>query len=327
MRRIDVLIIDLTKMTDPLTDILALVGATTHVSVGFAAGGAWAVRTPSHPGLKFNAVVRGSAWLLMEGQTEPVELQPGDCFVLTRGRPFVLATDLALPASDAEAVFEATTDGVARLGEGETFLVYGGRMELDEADAALLLDNLPPVIIVRAASAQAVRMQWLLGEFRREIEHPSMGSGAFVRSLMQLMFIEGMRAGLDAFEGSLTGWAGALADPRIGATLRAIHAQPERAWRHAELAAIAGMSPSTFAAHFRARIGTSPLDYHLQWRMRVAARALRTQEASIASTALSLGYGSDSAFSNAFRRVVGMSPGQYRTKAGTGGAATPPPVP
>lgn len=318
MREARELIIDLTDMVDPLTDILDLIGATTHVSVGFAAGGAWAVRTPSHPGLKFNAVVRGSAWLLVEGGPEPVELQSGDCFVLTQGRPFVLTTDLALPASDAEAVFATTTDGVARLGEGETFLVYGGRMELDEADASLLLDSLPPVIIVRAASAQAARLQWLLGEFRREIEHPSMGSGAFVRSLMQLMFIEGMRVGLNASEGALTGWAGALADPRIGASLRAMHAQPERAWRHAELAAIAGMSPSAFAAHFRARIGASPLDYHLQWRMRLAARALRTQEASIGAIALSMGYGSDSAFSNAFRRVVGMSPGQYRRKAGRG---------
>ena len=83
------------------------------------------------------------------------------------------------------------------------------------------------------------------------------------------------------------------------------------------LAAVAGVSRSTFALRFKRKVGVAPLEYLLRWRMQLAARDLRTRGGTISSIAESLGYDSDSAFSNAFKRVVACSPRAYRERHAT----------
>ena len=75
------------------------------------------------------------------------------------------------------------------------------------------------------------------------------------------------------------------------------------------------MSRTTFVVRFKTVAGVPPLTYLLNWRMRLADRALRTESVRVAALALSLGYTSESAFSNAFKRTVGMSPKRYREAA------------
>jgi AraC-like DNA-binding protein len=104
----------------------------------------------------------------------------------------------------------------------------------------------------------------------------------------------------------------ALADPRLRAAIEAMHAQPARRWTLSQLAAVAGQSRSAFALHFRKRVGVTPLDYLLRWRMRLATRRLKGGSARITLIAQALGYDSDSAFSHAFKRVMACSPRQYR---------------
>lgn len=73
------------------------------------------------------------------------------------------------------------------------------------------------------------------------------------------------------------------------------------------------MSRTTFAVHFRTIAGTAPLAYLTEWRMRLAERTLREEATPVAAIARSLGYASESAFSNAFKRVTGSSPSAYRS--------------
>ncbi len=54
--------------------------------------------------------------------------------------------------------------------------------------------------------------------------------------------------------------------------------------------------------------------------MRLAERALREENIPVSVLARSLGYGSESAFSNAFKRVTGNAPTRYRTAARGAGA-------
>lgn len=91
-----------------------------------------------------------------------------------------------------------------------------------------------------------------------------------------------------------------------------MHSQPDRPWGLAELARAAGMSRTSFAERFRVAAGTPPLAYLSSWRMILAQRALRDPDARVGTIAAELGYGSDSAFSTAFKREVGVSPLQYR---------------
>ena len=91
--------------------------------------------------------------------------------------------------------------------------------------------------------------------------------------------------------------------------------EPARGWGLEALARDCGMSRATFAAHFKTNAGITPLAYLTQWRMRLAERALRDGNATISSLGYSLGYASESAFSNAFKRLVGQAPARYRADA------------
>ena len=71
------------------------------------------------------------------------------------------------------------------------------------------------------------------------------------------------------------------------------------------------MSRSTFALKFKETVGTSPMEYLTRWRMLLASDRLANSGDPISVIALSLGYESESAFSTAFKRVMGCSPRQY----------------
>jgi len=90
-----------------------------------------------------------------------------------------------------------------------------------------------------------------------------------------------------------------------------MHAQPGTRWTVAKLASAAGLSRSSFAARFEARLGVAPLEYLLQWRMQRARHALRSGTAPIGRLASELGYASESAFGNAFKRFFGRAPKSY----------------
>jgi transcriptional regulator GlxA family with amidase domain len=129
--------------------------------------------------------------------------------------------------------------------------------------------------------------------------------------LAQVLFVHMLRAHADR-PTRPAGWLGALRDDRIGAALRAMHADMAHRWTLEELAKIAKMSRSAFAASFKNQVGRAPLEYLIQWRMAVARDALRRNTHSISELTFATGYESESAFSTAFRRVVGTSPKQFR---------------
>jgi AraC-like DNA-binding protein len=120
---------------------------------------------------------------------------------------------------------------------------------------------------------------------------------------LRLHLAEGLRGGV--------GWLFALADKQIGAAIQTMHDDPAHRWNLQELAECAGMSRSSFALKFKLTVGESPMVYLTRWRMLLAEDRLANSTDPISAVALALGYESESAFSTAFRRVVGCSPRQY----------------
>jgi AraC-like DNA-binding protein len=90
-----------------------------------------------------------------------------------------------------------------------------------------------------------------------------------------------------------------------------MHADPGRRWTLQDLALVAGMSRSTFAARFKTTVGEPAMDYLTRWRMMLAADRLAKGRFSISTVAPAVGYESDSAFSAAFKRVIGRSPREF----------------
>src|ERR1700734_1490790 len=95
---------------DPLSDVLSLLKLRSYISGGFEVGGDLAIQFPKHQGIKCYAVVSGQCWLSVEGVPDPVLLTTGDCFLLPRGLPFCLATDLSITPVDFHALL---SDGKA----------------------------------------------------------------------------------------------------------------------------------------------------------------------------------------------------------------------
>jgi AraC-like DNA-binding protein len=299
-------------MTDALSDILSLLEARSYVSTGLKTGGEWSVVTHAFEGLKFNAVIWGHAWLKTESMAVPLRLSAGDCFILTSGTAFVMASDLTLAPVPAEQVFAAAKDGIAQWNGSDEFFVLGGKMTLDEPVARLLLDVLPDHIHLDAETPDAEALRWLIQRLVSEVSQPRPGGSSAGPHLMHLIFIESLRAFLHGSDVLASGWAAGLRDPRLAKSVAAMHAESRRDWTLIELADIAGMSRANFALRFKQCIGISPMNYLSRWRMYLASRDLRQGTDSVSSIALALGFGSESAFSAAFKRHFGHAPTAHR---------------
>src|ERR1700744_1383387 len=112
---------------DPLSDVLLLLKLPTYMVGGFDQAGEWAVQFTPLEGIKCYALVAGQCWLVVEGVGEPVHLETGDCFLLPRGLPFRLASDVRLKPMDAPTLFQPPLNGGIRTwnGGGECFGVGG----------------------------------------------------------------------------------------------------------------------------------------------------------------------------------------------------------
>ena len=310
---------------DPLSDVLALLRPRSSVSAGFAAAGDWSLRfADQHGRIKCYAVVAGSCWLQVEDGPAPVRLRAGECFVLPSGRPFRLASDLALEPRDSSTLFPpAQPGGVVSVNGGGEFLLVGSRFALAGTQAAVLLRTLPAIMQVSGDGDRAALL-WAVERMRQELREAQPGSALVAEHLAHMMLVQVLRLHLADRAGQAVGWFYALADRQIGAALTALHADPARRWTVADLARLAGLSRSGFALKFRALVGETPMDYLAQWRMLLAADRLATTAQPVSAIALSLGYDSESAFSTAFRRIMGCSPRQH---ARPRDAAQPGPAP
>ncbi len=299
--------------SDPFSDILKLTNAETFVSGGFTAGGSWAIRFPAPDKIKFFALVKGNCWLRIDGQQSPIRVEEGDVFLLSAQPSFVLASDLTTVPVDATGLFTGTVYRTAKLGHGEDCIQIGGHVRLDPSSGGLLADVLPPLIHVKAASPHATVLRWLLDQLVREPAAQLPGAALASAQLAQLLFVHILRVHVETSGLLATGWLRAIADQRLAPALRLMHAEPGRAWQLEELAKAAAMSRTTFAHHFKTAAGVPPLTYLTEWRMRLAERALREENTPVSILAGQLGYTSESAFSNAFKRITGNAPKRYRT--------------
>jgi AraC-like DNA-binding protein len=138
-----------------------------------------------------------------------------------------------------------------------------------------------------------------------------------------MMLVQALRLHLgEGLKGGV-GWLFALADKQMSAAINAMHGDPAQRWTLQDLAERAGMSRSTFALKFKERVGASPMDYLTRWRMLLAGDKLSNSNDPISVIARSLGYESESAFSTAFKRVMGCSPRQHRNPASNPASTSP----
>jgi AraC-like DNA-binding protein len=185
-----------------------------------------------------------------------------------------------------------------------------------------LLDSLPSVI--KAGDPHGSDAGWL-GQFIRlamiESANKRAGGESVLAKLSELMFIEVVRRHLAALPPEQAGWLAGLRDPFVGKALSLMHANPARDWTIGDLAKDVGLSRSVLAERFGDLAGMPPMQYLAKWRMQIASGLLSGGNANIASVAAEVGYGSEAAFSRAFKKMVGVPPSDWRRRLGNDGSA------
>jgi AraC-like DNA-binding protein len=297
---------------DPLSDVLSLLKPRSYMSGGFDMGGEWSVRFGQHEGVKCYALVSGRCWLCVEGVPDPVRVEAGDCFLLPRGWPFHLTSDLTLTPVEAHTMFLLPLNGVIRsYNSGGDCFGVGGHFAFSGNHAGILLGMLPPIVHIRKESDRAA-MRWCLERMMQELRERQPGGVLVAQQLAYMMLVQALRLHLAEGLSGGVGWLFALADQQMSTAITCMHDNPAHRWTLQKLAERAGMSRSTFALKFKQTVGESPIEYLTRWRMLLAGDKLVNSTDPISIISVSLGYESESAFSTAFKRVMGSSPRQYR---------------
>ena len=294
-------------MSDPLTDIVALLNPRpTHTKLVEGAG-KWRIIRESAGEAFYCAVLQGECLMSINGKS-PTLLVAGD-FVLIPATYTLESTSAG--ASPPEGITMPTflEEGHVRIGSttgAAEFLMNVGHCEFDTPDKQLIVALLPNEILIKGQRRFVTLFELLLDESRTR--RP--GRDAVLTHLLQLILVESLRS--DPQLSTTTGILKGLQHERIAIALHLIHENPGADWQIAQLARECAMSRSSFFAVFSETVGMSPGQYLLFWRMSLARKALMSGKDKIEQIALRTGYQSASAFNVAFTRYAGMPPGEFR---------------
>lgn len=300
---------------DPLADVLNIARVDGAIMAQVRATEPWGVKLAPITGAAFHVITSGVCWLRV-GDTQPIKLLPGDVVLLPAGAEHILSST---PRGQARAF-----DRVAK----ERFISPSGDLDLggtgietrflcasyayDHDVVQPLMTLLPDVLHLSAGEPAHGPIESTVRLLTHEVRGSDPGSRAIVNRLIDVLLVQVLRVWLSEHTDGLPSWLHALRDSEVAMALAALHAHPERQWTVATLAAEVGVSRATLARRFPEHVGETPLAYLTRWRMDLAAQRLRRTNDTVDSVARAVGYSSEFAFSRAFSKARGASPGRYR---------------
>ena len=298
-------------MSDPLSQVIALLQPCGVSSKLISGAGRWGVRYGDYGAPSFCTVIEGSCRLAVEGQ-EPVTLQAGD-FVLMPATPgFVLSGFEPITPGYVDPKATPPLADEVRHGDPDAepdVRLLGGYFLFGSPDTSLLVSMLPTLVHLRDAE----RLSLLVRLVAEESGSDQPGRDMVLERLVEILLIEALR--MTQRDGAPPGLLRGLSDRKLAEAMRRMHADPARPWTVEQLARDAAMSRSAFFERFTGAVGVPPMEYLLAWRMALAKDLLRRRDVPLAEVAERVGYGSASTFSTAFSRHVGQPPGRYARAA------------
>jgi AraC-like DNA-binding protein len=298
-------------VSDPLSEVIALLQPRAVFSRRISGAGRWGVAYSAFGHPSFCAVLEGRCLLAVDGQ-RALTLEAGD-FVLMPATPgFTMSGFEAVRPVRFDPKVTSAHRGEVRHGTRGVppdVRLLGGWFEFDSPDAALLVSLLPALVHIRGAERLSVMVR-LVGE---ESSESRSGRDLVLTRLVEVLLIEALRS--TPGEGAPPGLLRGLADARLAPAIRQMHSQLTRSWTVAQLAKTAALSRSAFFERFTRTVGLPPMEYLLAWRMAVAKDLLRRHDFGLEEVAERVGYGSASTFSTAFSRHVGRPPRRYAREA------------
>ncbi|EPD0170993.1 AraC family transcriptional regulator [Klebsiella variicola] len=299
-------------MSDPLAEVIAMLNLRAVLTKTVEGAGDWRV-IRSDQGLSFYGVVLEGGCRLDIDQHEPQILRAGDFILIPAAYRFALTSLTPPPSPALETIPVQLAGGHFRLGaldKPAQMQALIGHCASGSTNASLLASLLPAFVVVRNQPRLATFVELL----KEEAQADRAGKSFVLARMVELLFIEAIRCcGTLATPGLMRG----LSDPRVAQAIRLLHQAPARRWTVNALAADCALSRSTLFERFTDLTGMTPMGYLLGWRMTLAMQWLSETGISIADIAERIGYGSASAFSVAFTRYTGISPGKYARQRAT----------
>lgn len=266
---------------------------------------------------QFHFISRGPVLLRTQnGQLRT--LNTGDALLLPHGSDHVLLSSPDVACKDIRA-FDTTPvcGNVCCIKDceqsEENALIFSGCMEFDLGGMQMLIGSMPEVLLADTLIHKYPEVQPMLEAMERESLGKRAGYAGILARLADVVAAFIVRGWVESGCGAAGGWLEALRDPRLGKALVALHRDPGKNWTVAQLAAEMGSSRSVFAERFLAVTGMTPVRYLTNLRMQLAAQWIGRDGEAIESVAWRLGYGSLAAFSRAFKRTTGTTPGALKS--------------
>lgn len=302
----------------PLDDVLDLLRVRGALMANLRGSGTWGLRIPRTPRATLHAVTAGACWVRAAGEA-PHELLTGDLVLLPTGAAHILSSDPAAATRAWASVAKELSQNPAHEcvvggGGSSTHAICAG-FTYEHDVAQPLLSLLPPMLVLSGQTAtDESPVQATLRMLRHELNTQASGSGTVINRLIDVLFVQVIRAWSREDRGAGTSWLHALRDPLVARALAAMHARPATQWTIDALAREVSASRATLTRRFTNLVGEPPLAYLTRWRMDLAARQLRETGNAVSSIAHAVGYTSEFAFSRAFTRLRGIAPGRYRAE-------------
>jgi AraC-like DNA-binding protein len=247
------------------------------------------------------------------GSSTSVSFSP-DCVVVVPARTQQSIGDGSLVQLKkvADERYEIIADGILKLTAGEgtpsirvasgmIFATYGGTLGFFE--------HLNGPIAESAEAGESLR--YAFQRMVAELANPGIGTRALTEALMKQSLILLLRQHL-VHHGVDSPFFAVLQDRRLARAVAAILERPAAPHTLDSLAHLAAMSRSSFSERFVKVFGQSPIDFLHKVRLRHAAHLLATTDLPVRMVAKSIGYGSRSYFSRAFRAAYGQDPTGFR---------------
>ncbi|OQP86805.1 AraC family transcriptional regulator [Rhizobium rhizosphaerae] len=293
-------------MADPLAEIVSLLKPVPSIAKLVTAGGAWSVERRELGSPFYCAIAEGRCLLTIAGRS-PIILECGDFVLVPQIHAFTMCS-FQPPSPGTLPRRLETGPGVFRLGDPDApaeVTAMVGHCSFLANDKQLLSSLLPDIVHARGER----RLMDLVGMIHAEMVGGLAARDMILSRLLEVLFIDALRStgGAETSPGLLRG----LSDIRLAPALRRIHQDPSTGVSVRELAEISAMSRSAFFDRFRRQVGVPPMEYVTSWRMALAKDLLVRQEAPLIEIATRIGYASASAFSVAFTRHLGVTPGVF----------------
>jgi AraC-like DNA-binding protein len=319
---------------DTLSDVLQTVRLSGAVFFDVVASSPWVAEAPpaatiapkvmpdAQHVMEYHVITSGNGWAtLIDAPDEPVRLEAGSIIMFPQGDRHALSSAPGMRAEPNLVLCDQPTGlsppfSVEQFGDGrEQTQLICGFIGCDTLPFNPVIRCLPRMVHVPEGFTQGGGwLGSLIAAIMKEKRKERVGARSILGRLSELLFIEVVRCNAESVPAGTSGWLAAHADPRMARAIELLHREPARAWTLDELARRAGASRTVLVQHFTRQLGVAPMTYLTNWRMQLAARLLADGGGGLSRVAADVGYESEAAFSRAFKRCTGISPGAWRTR-------------